>query len=157
MESETWEGKTENGLDDGTLSTGEEIFFLYRSTFHESSVEIFKLFSISTTRLTLFFPVFFHSDSSLSSASSSSPPPGAERGAWSLVCDTEEQWVSLAESIKDKSSPQDRHLYRIISQNFLPEISSMIEHKVRGWRVESGATALILCGSGVNNAECQLK
>lgn len=91
VESETWEGKTENGLDDGTLST----------------------------------------DSSLSSASSSSPPPGAERGAWSLVCDTEEQWVSLAESIKDKSSPQDRHLYRIISQNFLPEISSMIEHKER--------------------------
>ncbi|KAM4618572.1 uncharacterized protein cecr2 [Polymixia lowei] len=52
-----------------------------------------------------------------------------ERGAWSLVCDTEEQWVSLAESIKDKTSPQDRHLYRIVSQNFLPEISSMIEHK----------------------------
>ncbi|KAK6319978.1 hypothetical protein J4Q44_G00090850 [Coregonus suidteri] len=52
-----------------------------------------------------------------------------ERGAWSLVCDTEEQWASLAESIKDKMSPQDRHLYRIISQNFLPEISSMIEHK----------------------------
>uniref|UniRef100_A0A4W4H877 Bromo domain-containing protein n=1 Tax=Electrophorus electricus TaxID=8005 RepID=A0A4W4H877_ELEEL len=52
-----------------------------------------------------------------------------ERGAWSLVCDTEEQWARLAESIKDKSSPQDRHLYRIITQNFLPEISSMIEHR----------------------------
>ncbi|XP_016358344.1 cat eye syndrome critical region protein 2-like isoform X3 [Sinocyclocheilus anshuiensis] len=52
-----------------------------------------------------------------------------ERGAWSLVCDTEEQWVNLAESIKDKISPQDRHLYRIITQNFLPEISNMIEHK----------------------------
>ncbi|XP_059190683.1 chromatin remodeling regulator CECR2 [Centropristis striata] len=56
---------------------------------------------------------------------------GRKRGAWSLVCDTEEQWVSLAESIKDKTSPQDRHLYRVISQNFLPEISSMIEHKER--------------------------
>ncbi|KAJ8002878.1 hypothetical protein DPEC_G00163530 [Dallia pectoralis] len=55
--------------------------------------------------------------------------PARERGAWSLVCNTEEQWASLAESIKDKTSPQDRHLYRIISQNFLPEISSMIEHK----------------------------
>ncbi|XP_041853154.1 cat eye syndrome critical region protein 2 isoform X2 [Melanotaenia boesemani] len=54
-----------------------------------------------------------------------------KRGAWSLVCDTEEQWISLAESIKDKTSPQDRHLYRVISQNFLPEISSMIEHKER--------------------------
>lgn len=57
--------------------------------------------------------------------------PGCKRGPWSLVCETEEQWVSLAESIKDKTSPQDRHLYRIISQNFLPEIRSMIEHKVR--------------------------
>ncbi|XP_019959184.1 chromatin remodeling regulator CECR2 [Paralichthys olivaceus] len=54
-----------------------------------------------------------------------------KRGTWSLVCETEEQWVSLAESIKDKPSPQDRHLYRVISQNFLPEISSMIEHKER--------------------------
>lgn len=54
-----------------------------------------------------------------------------ERGAWSLVCDTEEQWVNLAESVKDKISPQDRHLHRIITQNFLPEIRNMIEHKVR--------------------------
>lgn len=46
------------------------------------------------------------------------------------MCDSEEQWASLASSIKDKTSPQDRHLHRIISQNFLPEISSMIEHKV---------------------------
>ncbi|CAJ1057213.1 cat eye syndrome critical region protein 2 [Xyrichtys novacula] len=59
------------------------------------------------------------------------PSTGRKRGVWSLVCDTEEQWVNLAESIKDKTSPQDRHLYRVISQNFLPEISSMIEHKER--------------------------
>ncbi|XP_077372027.1 uncharacterized protein cecr2 isoform X2 [Festucalex cinctus] len=56
---------------------------------------------------------------------------GRQRGTWSLVCETEEQWVNLAQSIKDKLSPQDRHLYRVISQNFLPEIRSMIEHKER--------------------------
>ncbi|XP_018602941.2 cat eye syndrome critical region protein 2-like [Scleropages formosus] len=57
--------------------------------------------------------------------------PGEERqrGTWSLVCDTEEQWVNLANNLKDSTSPQARHLYRIISQNFLPEISSMIVHK----------------------------
>ncbi|KAK5601172.1 hypothetical protein CRENBAI_003108 [Crenichthys baileyi] len=60
------------------------------------------------------------------------PPRTARtRGTWSLVCDAEEQWIKLAESIKDKTSPQDRHLYRVISHNFLPEISSMIEHKER--------------------------
>uniref|UniRef100_A0A672GS56 Bromo domain-containing protein n=1 Tax=Salarias fasciatus TaxID=181472 RepID=A0A672GS56_SALFA len=70
------------------------------------------------------------------------PQLSRQRGAWSLVCDTEEQWVSLAESIKDKTSPQDRHLYRVISQNFLPEISSMIEHKVRR-QSESGWSSLL--------------
>ncbi|KAL6107125.1 cecr2 [Pungitius sinensis] len=59
------------------------------------------------------------------------PSTGRKRGAWSLVCDTEEQWVSLVESIQDQPSPQDRHLHRVISQNFLPEIRSMIEHKER--------------------------
>ncbi|XP_029008718.1 chromatin remodeling regulator CECR2 isoform X2 [Betta splendens] len=59
------------------------------------------------------------------------PSTGSERGTWSLVCETEAQWVSLAESIKNKTSPQDRHLYRVISQNFLPEIRNMIEHKER--------------------------
>ncbi|KAG5845868.1 hypothetical protein ANANG_G00143740 [Anguilla anguilla] len=57
-----------------------------------------------------------------------------ERGAWSLACATEDQWLSLADSIKDKASPQDRHLYRIISHNFLPEIRSMIEHKEKEHR-----------------------
>ncbi|KAG7521553.1 cat eye syndrome critical region protein 2 [Solea senegalensis] len=62
-----------------------------------------------------------------------SPPckAGHKRGTWSLVCDTEEEWVRLAESIKDNTSPQDRHLHRVITQNFLPEIRSMIEHKER--------------------------
>ncbi|KAL4612822.1 cat eye syndrome critical region protein 2-like [Arapaima gigas] len=57
------------------------------------------------------------------------PGEDRQRGTWSLVCDTEDQWVSLANSLKDKMSPQARHLYKIISQNFLPEIRSMIEHK----------------------------
>lgn len=70
--------------------------------------------------------------------------PGRTRGAWSLVCETEEQWLSLAESIKDKTSLEDRHLYRVISQNFLPEISSMIEHKVRSHK---DATSSLHCNS----------
>lgn len=58
------------------------------------------------------------------------PVSERQRGAWSLVCDTEEQWVKLAEGIKHRQSSQDRQLYRIITQNFIPEIGSMMEHKV---------------------------
>ncbi|XP_031420008.1 cat eye syndrome critical region protein 2 homolog isoform X2 [Clupea harengus] len=60
---------------------------------------------------------------------SSAPGSERQRGAWSLVCDTEEQWVKLAEGIKHRQSSQDRQLYRIITQNFIPEIGSMMEHK----------------------------
>lgn len=109
---------------------------------HESSNSIFMLTSwrnvciCALLKFWLQLPLYlmvsthFHLNQCLSSLL----PSGHKRGAWSLVCDTEEQWVSLAESIKDKTSPQDRHLYRVISQNFLPEISSMIEHKVRHQR-----------------------
>lgn len=75
------------------------------------------------------------------------------RGAWSLACDTEEQWTSLAESIKDKISPQDRHLHRIITQNFLPEISNMIEHKEKEMKQKLLNSQLERDGYTVQNSQ----
>lgn len=107
--------------------------FHFNADFMEESVHL--CFSKPWLPVSLMLIVYSHFPRiKLSQFLSSLPLPGHKRGTWSLVCDTEEQWVSLAESIKDKTSPQDRHLHRVISQNFLPEISSMIEHKVRQWR-----------------------
>lgn len=117
MDSEATEGNTENEQEDVCQITGETIWFSSQHYRIKSfwNLEFYTCFCSPASQLYL----------------SSFLLPGCKRGPWSLVCETEEQWVSLAESIKDKTSPQDRHLYRIISQNFLPEIRSMIEHKVR--------------------------
>lgn len=117
VDSEATEGNTENEQEDVRPITGETICFtvIEDKSWSFWNLEFDTLFCCPANQVYL----------------SSFLLPGYKRGPWSLVCETEEQWVSLAESIKDKTSPQDRHLYRIISQNFLPEISSMIEHKVR--------------------------
>ncbi|XP_066580654.1 chromatin remodeling regulator CECR2 [Amia ocellicauda] len=59
------------------------------------------------------------------------PHTGTEskRGAWSLVCATEEEWQSLADSIKGKTSSKDRQLHKLLIENFIPEISNMIIYK----------------------------
>ncbi|XP_063303718.1 chromatin remodeling regulator CECR2 [Pelobates fuscus] len=68
-------------------------------------------------------------------------------GSWSLLCQTEQEWKEVTESFKDKVSPKERHLYKILSEEFLPEICNMISQKeIRIQKEQSKLAAKRLSG-----------
>lgn len=53
-----------------------------------------------------------------------------ERSVWSLVCHTLEEWNSLSDSFKESQCAKERKLYKILTENFISEISNLLIQKV---------------------------
>ena len=57
-------------------------------------------------------------------------PPG-----WYLACSTEAHWNDLAAKYKKSKRKQDKELYEVIMENFMPEISKMFQDKEKEERI----------------------
>ncbi|XP_067902683.1 chromatin remodeling regulator CECR2-like isoform X2 [Heterodontus francisci] len=54
-----------------------------------------------------------------------------EMSTWSLVCRTLEEWQRLADGFGESQCSKERKLYKILTENFIPEISNLIVQKAR--------------------------
>ncbi|XP_078405581.1 uncharacterized protein LOC144684976 [Cetorhinus maximus] len=52
-----------------------------------------------------------------------------EWSTWSLVCRTLEEWQNLANGFGESQCSKERKLYKILTENFIPEISNLIVQK----------------------------
>lgn len=52
-------------------------------------------------------------------------------GQWQVVCYTEEDWERLADKLEDTQCKDERALYSVLSEDFLPEIPRLFEEKER--------------------------
>jgi len=58
-----------------------------------------------------------------------------EAPGWYVACSTEAQWQELAARYKKSKRKQDREVYEVLRENFMPEIAKMFQEKEKEERI----------------------
>lgn len=56
---------------------------------------------------------------------------GPKSTVWQVICFTEEDWQNLTIKFSKSTNEQERDLYNVLSNNFLPKIPSLFREKER--------------------------
>lgn len=57
--------------------------------------------------------------------------PEQATGTWQVICYTEEDWEKLAAQLKGSTVKDEKALYRVLAEDFLPEIPRLFAEKER--------------------------
>ena len=57
--------------------------------------------------------------------------PEQATGTWQVICFTEEDWEKLAAQLKGSTVKEEKALYRVLAEDFLPEIPRLFAEKER--------------------------
>ena len=69
------------------------------------------------------------------STESDSSEEWEQESDWAVVCLTEQDWLRLTEKYKESGRKEDRRLYRLLQESFIPEIKEMFRYTIqtRAW------------------------
>lgn len=61
---------------------------------------------------------------------------GTDETVWQVICFTEEDWLNLSNKFNKSRHPEEKELYKILTENFLPKLRFLFNEQEKQRRVK---------------------
>lgn len=61
---------------------------------------------------------------------------GTDETVWQVICFTEQDWLNLSNKFKTSRQPEEKELYTILTENFLPKLRVLFNEQEKQRRVK---------------------